>query len=43
MVFMVRNVTLCDCASLVEGKVGLIMLVVVPPAHTNILLAIATQ
>ena len=42
-VFMVRNVTLCDCASLVERKVGLIMLVVVPPAHTNILLAIATQ
>ena len=43
MVFMVRNITLCDCASLVEGKGGLIMLVVVPPAHTHILLAIATQ
>ena len=33
---MVRNVTLCDCGLLVQGKVGLIMLVVVPPAHTKL-------
>ena len=43
MVFMVRNVTLQGCASIVEGKGGWIMLLVVHPAHTNIPLATATQ
>ena len=35
-VFMVRNVTLCDCGLLVEGKMGLIKLVVVLSAHTKL-------
>ena len=35
------NVT--GCAPIVEGKGGWIMFVVFPPAHTNMLLATATQ
>ena len=40
---LVRNVMRCSCAAIVEGKGGWIMLVVVSPAHTNILLATVTQ
>ena len=39
----VRNVTLRGCALIVEGKGSWIMLLVVPPAHTNIPLATANQ
>ena len=41
VVFLVRNVTLRGCPPIVEGKGSWIMLLVVPPAYSNIPLAIA--